>query len=309
MVNIQIKIRIHWTIIFQIRSWKTEKKILKKIQTEAAALAFKEKLQPRLAVIIVGNDPASEVYVASKQKKAEECGFFSSVHRLNDTVAEKTLLNLIQQLNKDPKIHGILVQLPLPAHIAQDAILQAIAPEKDVDGFHYMNIGRLCAGDLRHSFIPCTPAGIMHLIEQQHGKDLSGLDAVIVGRSNIVGKPIAMLLLHANATITITHSRTHDLEDVCRSADILVAAVGKPQLIKGEWIKPGATIIDVGINRVKQQGKTNKTAKLVGDVDFAEAEKLAAAITPVPGGVGPMTIAMLMQNTLIAAKNSIGVKY
>ena len=254
---------------------------------------------PGLAVVIVGEDPASQVYVASKGKKAKECGFHSLQHTLPASTTEAQLLALIGQLNADPTIDGILVQLPLPGHIDSGKVIQAIAPEKDVDGFHFVNVGKLGTGEMGTAFVPCTPAGSMILIERIHGKDLSGLNAVVVGRSNIVGKPMANLLLTANATVTIAHSRTKDLPALCRTADILVAAVGRPEMIKGSWVKPGATVIDVGINRLPAAhgGK----ARLVGDVDYAEAEKVAGAITPVPGGVGPMTIALLMANTLASA--------
>ncbi len=258
-------------------------------------------IRPGLAVVIVGCDPASQVYVAAKGRKAEECGFLSLKHELPQETPEDQLLALIAALNQDPSIHGILVQLPLPGHIDAGRVVQSIAPEKDVDGFNVVNVGKLGTGDIRTAFVPCTPAGSMILIEQVRGKDLSGLSAVVVGRSNIVGKPIANLLLAANATVTIAHSRTVDLEARCRQADILVAAVGRPRMIEGDWIKPGATVIDVGINRVPMYGAEPGRTRLVGDVDFAEAAAKAGAITPVPGGVGPMTIAMLMVNTLRAA--------
>ena len=211
-------------------------------------------------------------------------------------------------LNADPTIHGILVQLPLPAHIDSGRIIQIIAPEKDVDGFHFVNVGKLGTGELDTAFVPCTPAGSMLLIERVRGKDLSGLSAVVVGRSNIVGKPMANLLLAANCTVTIAHSRTKDLPAVARTADILVAAVGRPEMVKGDWVKPGATVIDVGINRVPAPEKGEGKTKLVGDVDFAGASKVAGAITPVPGGVGPMTIALLMANTLVSAYRAAGLK-
>src|SRR5690606_33956156 len=220
--------------------------------------------------------------------------------------SEEELLRRIAALNEDPAIHGILVQLPLPGHIEEKSVLQAIRPEKDVDGFHYINVGKLGTGDLANTMVPCTPAGSMLLIQRVRGRDLSGLNAVVVGRSNIVGKPMANLLLQANATVTIAHSRTQDLPALCRTADILVAAVGRPQMIKGDWIKPGATVIDVGINRVDAPDKGEGKTRLVGDVDFASAEPVAGAITPVPGGVGPMTIAMLMVNSLGAACRAAG---
>ena len=259
---------------------------------------------PGLAVIIVGEDPASRVYVASKGRKAKECGFHSVQHSLPADTPEADLLALIAKLNADPAIHGILVQLPLPAHIDSGRVIQTIAPEKDVDGFTFVNVGKLGTGEVETAFVPCTPAGSMILIERVRGRDLSGLSAVVVGRSNIVGKPMANLLLAANATVTIAHSRTKDLPALCRTADILVAAVGPPEMVRGDWVKPGATVIDVGINRVagSEPGKT----RLVGDVAFEEAEKVAGAITPVPGGVGPMTIALLMANTVISASLAAG---
>ena len=256
-------------------------------------------VRPGIAVVIVGEDPASQVYVGSKERTAQDCGFHSVKHELPADAAQADLLTLIDRLNADPAIHGILIQLPLPKQIDALAVIQAISPAKDVDGFSYVNVGKVAAGDLATAFVPCTPAGCMILIERARGRDLSGLNAVVVGRSNIVGKPMANLLLAANCTVTVAHSRTIDLPAVCRQADILVAAVGRPRMIEGGWIKPGATVIDVGINRVgaHQNGK----AKLTGDVDFATASQVAGAITPVPGGVGPMTIAMLMANTLSAA--------
>jgi len=256
---------------------------------------------PGLAVVIVGEDPASQVYVSSKGRKAKECGFHSVQHTLPAETAEADLVGLIEALNRDPAIHGILVQLPLPRHIDSGRIIQTIAPGKDVDGFHFVNVGKLGTGELETAFVPCTPAGSMLLIERVRGKDLSGLEAVVVGRSNIVGKPMANLLLAANCTVTIAHSRTKDLPALCRRADILVAAVGRPEMVKGDWVKPGATVIDVGINRIAAPEKGEGKSRLVGDVAFAEAEKNAGAITPVPGGVGPMTIAMLMANTLASA--------
>jgi methylenetetrahydrofolate dehydrogenase (NADP+)/methenyltetrahydrofolate cyclohydrolase len=249
----------------------------------------------------VGEDPASQVYVASKGKKAKECGFHSVQHTLPAETTESDLLKLVEQLNADDAIHGILVQLPLPKHIDSGRIIQAISPEKDVDGFHFVNVGKLGTGELETAFVPCTPAGSMLLIERVRGKDLSGLNAVVVGRSNIVGKPMANLLLAANCTVTVAHSRTKDLPALCRTADILVAAVGRPEMIKGDWVKPGATVIDVGINRVPAPEKGEGKGKLVGDVAFEESAENAGAITPVPGGVGPMTIALLMANTLVSA--------
>ncbi|WP_455477215.1 bifunctional methylenetetrahydrofolate dehydrogenase/methenyltetrahydrofolate cyclohydrolase FolD [Bartonella sp. B41] len=282
---------------------KLAEEIIIKVKAETTKLRNNYKVQPGIAVIIVGDDPASHVYVKSKSKKAEECGFFSKTHVLSPKTREKELLQLIAALNSDPKIHGILVQLPLPDHISTNRVTQAIAFQKDVDGFHYINVGKLVTNSLEDAIIPCTPAGAMIMIEQQCGRDLSGLDAVVVGRSNIVGKPMASLLTTANATVTIAHSHTHDLDDVCRSADILVAAVGRPQMIKKDWIKNGAVVIDIGINRIETPEKGIGKTQLVGDVDFEKVKEKAAAITPVPGGVGPMTIAMLMVNTLKAATN------
>lgn len=276
--------------------------------TATAKLLEQHGLKPGLAVVIVGEDPASQVYVRNKKRTAEACGFISVQHTLVDTVSEEELLGLIDELNNDASINGILVQLPIPKHIDEQTITQAIAPEKDVDGFHFQNIGKLTSGDTDTGFVPCTPAGCMLMIEDQLGHDLSGLNAIVVGRSNIVGKPLASLLLKANATVTICHSRTADLPSVCRSADVLVAAVGRPNMIKGDWIKPGAVIIDVGINRIEVDVDGETKYKLTGDVEFDEASKVAAAITPVPGGVGPMTIAMLMANTLRAAKMAAGIK-
>ena len=263
---------------------------------------------PGLAVVIVGEDPASQVYVASKSKKAKACGFHSVQHTLPEDTSQDDLLALIGDLNADAAIHGILVQLPLPGHIDSGAVIQAIAPEKDVDGFTFTNVGKLGTGEMSTAFVPCTPAGSMILIERIRGRDLSGLSAVVVGRSNIVGKPMANLLLAANCTVTIAHSRTRDLPALCRTADILVAAVGRPEMIRGDWVKEGATVIDVGINRIPAPEKGEGKSRLVGDVAFAEAAERAGAITPVPGGVGPMTIALLMANTLVSACRSVGVE-
>ncbi|WP_336294737.1 bifunctional methylenetetrahydrofolate dehydrogenase/methenyltetrahydrofolate cyclohydrolase FolD [Bartonella sp. CB169] len=279
---------------------KLAEEIIVKVKAETTKLRNNYNIQPGIAVVIVGDDPASQVYATSKSKKAEECGFFSIKHMISKETKEQELLELIAALNSDPKIHGILVQLPLPPHINTNRITQAIAFQKDVDGFHYINIGKLTANALEDAIIPCTPAGAMIMIEKQCGRDLSGLDAVVVGRSNIVGKPMSALLTAANATVTIAHSRTRDLDDVCRSADILVAAVGRPKMIKKDWVKNGAIIIDVGINRIAAPEKGIGETRLVGDVDFEKVKGKAAAITPVPGGVGPMTIAMLMVNTLKA---------
>jgi methylenetetrahydrofolate dehydrogenase (NADP+)/methenyltetrahydrofolate cyclohydrolase len=275
--------------------------VVARVKKLTAELVASGGAAPGLAVVIVGEDPASQVYVSSKGKKAKDCGFHSVQHTLPAETSESELVDLIERLNADPKINGILVQLPLPAHIDSGRIIQTIAPAKDVDGFHFINVGKLGTGELATTFVPCTPAGSMLLIERVRGKDLSGLNAVVVGRSNIVGKPMANLLLTANCTVTIAHSRTRDLPALCRTADILVAAVGRPEMIKGDWVKPGATVIDVGINRIPAPEKGEGKSRLVGDVEYAVAEKAAGAITPVPGGVGPMTIAMLMANTLVSA--------
>ena len=259
--------------------------------------------KPGLTVVIVGEDPASQVYVRSKGKATEAAGMVSTTHMLPAETTQNDLLALVRRLNADPAVDGILVQLPLPGHIDEQVVIATIDPDKDVDGFHVVNAGRLAVG--QEGFVPCTPLGCIMLLEDRLG-DLSGLNAVVVGRSNIVGKPMAQLLLAKSCTVTVAHSRTRDLPEVCRRADILVAAVGRPEMIKGDWIKPGATVIDVGINRIdKKEGGT----RLVGDVDFAEAVQVAGAITPVPGGVGPMTIAVLLRNTLISAYRRAGVPY
>ncbi|WP_295813633.1 bifunctional methylenetetrahydrofolate dehydrogenase/methenyltetrahydrofolate cyclohydrolase FolD [uncultured Nitratireductor sp.] len=281
--------------------------VVAKVKVETATLA-KSDVTPGLAVVIVGEDPASQVYVASKSRRAKECGFHSVQHSLPVETSEHALVSLVEDLNADPAIHGILVQLPLPEHIDETRIIQAIDPEKDVDGFHFINVGRLGTGALDSAFVPCTPAGAMLMLERVRGKDLSGLSAVVIGRSNIVGKPMANLLLAANATVTIAHSRTKDLPALARTADILVAAVGRPEMIRGDWVKLGATVIDVGINRIPAPEKGEGKTRLVGDVAFAEAKESAGAITPVPGGVGPMTIAMLMANTLTSAFRTAGLE-
>ena len=281
--------------------------LTEKIQEETAALTRDYGIKPGLAVVIIGEDPASQVYVRNKKRTAESCGFHSVRHSLPADVAQQDVLDLVASLNEDPAIHGILVQLPLPDHLDEQRITQSIAPSKDVDGFHYINIGKLTAGDTADAFVPCTPAGCMLMIEDQLGPDLSGLSAVVIGRSNIVGKPMASLLLARNATVTITHSRTKDLPAVVRAADIVVAAVGRPKMVGGDWVRPGAVVIDVGINRVDVEVDGETRAKLVGDVDFDAAAEVASAITPVPGGVGPMTITMLMANTLRSAKLAAGL--
>lgn len=282
--------------------------VVETVKQATAKLVADKGVVPGLAVVIVGEDPASQIYVSSKSKMAKECGFHSVQHTLAADTPEDALLDLIGKLNADPAIHGILVQLPLPGHIEEGKVIQAIAPEKDVDGFSFVNVGKLGTGEMATAFVPCTPAGSMILLERARGRDLSGLNAVVVGRSNIVGKPMANLLLAANCTVTIAHSRTKDLPSVCRNADILVAAVGRPQMIRGDWIKPGATVIDVGINRIPAPEKGEGKTRVVGDVAFDEAMETAGAITPVPRGVGPMTIAMLMANTLASACRSAGVE-
>ena len=282
--------------------------VLASVKAQAETLLARKGVTPGLAVVLVGEDPASQVYVASKSKRAEECGFHSVQHTLPADTPQDALLGLVEALNADPAIHGILVQLPLPAHIDAGAVIQAIDPDKDVDGFTFVNVGRLGTGEVGSAFVPCTPAGAMLLIERARGRDLAGLNAVVVGRSNIVGKPMANLLTAADATVTVAHSRTKDLPALCRTADILVAAVGRPEMIRGDWVKEGATVIDVGINRIPAPEKGEGKTRLVGDVAFAEASEHAGAITPVPGGVGPMTIAMLMANTLVAACRAAGVE-
>lgn len=271
------------------------------IATEVTKLKNAHGVTPGLAVILVGEDPASQVYVRNKGKQTAECGMNSYEHKLSVDTPQDELLALIAKLNADPNVHGILCQLPVPKQIDENAVLAAIDPAKDVDGFHVVNAGALATGG--DGIAPCTPYGCLMLLKDTLG-DLSGKRAVVVGRSNIVGKPMAQLLLKENCTVTIAHSRTRDLADEVRRADIVIAAVGRPNMIKGDWIAPGATVIDVGINRV--EGAEGKM-KLVGDVEFETASKVAGAITPVPGGVGPMTIACLLNNTLIAACRANGV--
>jgi len=282
--------------------------ISEEITAETAALLRDHGVKPGLAVVIIGEDPASQVYVRNKKRTAEACGFNSVQHTLPADVSEQEVLDLVTALNDDDAIHGILVQLPLPGHLDEQRITQSISPAKDVDGFHYINIGKLTAGDITDAFVPCTPAGCMLMIEDHLGADLSGLSAVIVGRSNIVGKPMAALLLARHATVTICHSRTKDLPDVVRGADIVIAAVGRANMVGGDWIKPGAVIIDVGINRIEVTVDGETKNKLTGDVNYDEAVEVAKAITPVPGGVGPMTITMLMANTLRSAKLAAGLQ-
>ena len=265
------------------------------VAQETATFREKTGIPPGLAVVLVGKDPASEVYVRNKGIQAKEAGFNSLEYRLPENTTQAELLTQVAALNADPQVHGILVQLPLPAHLDADAVLNAIAPDKDVDGFHPVNVGRLWTGN--PVSVPCTPLGCALILKDRLG-DLSGKRAIVIGRSNIVGKPMAALLLAANATVTIAHSRTADLAARCREADIVIAAVGKPELVRGDWLKPGATVLDVGINRIADGNKT----RLVGDVHFASAAEVAGAITPVPGGIGPMTIACLLRNTLACAK-------
>ncbi len=282
--------------------------VIDTVKQATGKLKAEKGVTPGIAVVIVGEDAASQVYVRSKGRTAEECGFKSATHRLDADTSEADLLTLIGELNADPSIHGILVQLPLPKHIDEGEVIQTISPDKDVDGFHFINVGKLGTGETDTAFVPCTPAGAMVLIRRALGKsDLSGMNAVVIGRSNIVGKPMAHLLLAANATVTIAHSRTRDLTALCANSEIVVAAVGRPEMVRVNWVRPGACIIDVGINRVPNPEKGPDATKLVGDVDFAECSMAAGSITPVPGGVGPMTIAMLMANTLTAACRSVGV--
>ena len=265
--------------------------VRKAVAEETAQLRDSRGLKVGLAVVIVGNNPASRVYVNNKKKACEEVGFQSFEYALDENTTEEQLLDLVNVLNRDVRVNGILVQLPLPKHINETAIINAISPEKDVDAFHPVNVGKIMIGD--YSFLPCTPAGVMELIAST-GTEISGKTCVVIGRSNIVGKPMAMLLLHKSGTVTICHSKTQNLKEICERADILVVAVGRANFVTGDMIKPGAVVIDVGMNRLENK-------KLVGDVNFEECEKKAAASTPVPGGVGPMTIATLMKNTVRAA--------
>lgn len=276
--------------------------VIETVTAGATALAARTGVKPGLAVVIVGEDPASQVYVASKGRMAESCGFKSVTHALPADTAQADLLALVASLNADPTIHGILLQLPLPKPLDPLPVIATIAPEKDVDGLNEVNAGRVALGDFGRAFVPCTPAGSMVLIRSAL-PDLRGRHAVVIGRSNLVGKPIAALLLAADCTVTIAHSRTADLPALCRTADVLVAAVGRPEMVKADWIKPGAVVIDVGINRIAEADRT----RLVGDVDFASAAQKASAITPVPGGVGPMTIAFLLQNTIRALRQQLSV--
>ncbi len=274
----------------------------KEVRAEIAAdvVEFRERYDstPGLAVIIVGSDPASQVYVRNKKKACEEVGFYSESYELPEDTTQDELIALVEELNNDERIHGILVQLPLPKHLSETEVLLKIKPEKDVDAFHPYNVGKIMIGN--HDLLPCTPSGVMVLL-QRAGVEISGKNCVVIGRSNIVGKPMAMLLLHANGTVTICHSRTQNLKEICLRADILVASVGKPEFVRGDMVKEGAVVVDVGINRTSE-------GRLVGDVCFAEVEPKASYITPVPGGVGPMTITMLLKNTLTAARLAENMK-
>lgn len=272
--------------------------VKQEVAEEAAKLKEEKGLKIGLAVVIVGNNPASRVYVNNKKKACEAVGFQSFEYALDENTTQEQLLDLITVLNRDDRVNGILVQLPLPAHIDEKKVIDAISPDKDVDAFHAINVGKIMIG--KYAFLPCTPAGVMRLIEST-GTEISGKQCVVIGRSNIVGKPMAMLLLHKSGTVTICHSRTQNLKEICLGADILVVAVGKANFVTGDMIKEGAVVIDVGMNRLEN-------GKLCGDVEFESAEKRASYITPVPGGVGPMTIAMLMKNTLTAAKQQAGIE-
>ena len=274
--------------------------VREKVAGHVARLKEEHGITPGLAVVLVGEDPASQVYVRSKGKQTVEVGMNSYEHKMDADTSEEDLLAVVNQLNNDPNVHGILVQLPLPGHLNEDLIINSIDPAKDVDGFHISNVGLLGTG--QKSMVPCTPLGCLMMLRDHHGS-LSGMDAVVIGRSNIVGKPMAQLLLGDSCTVTIAHSRTKDLPEVVGRADIVVAAVGRPEMVPGDWIKEGATVIDVGINRIERDGKN----VLVGDVDFASCAERAGAITPVPGGVGPMTIACLLANTVTACCRANGL--
>lgn len=277
--------------------------IRQQVADEVARIKEEAGLVPGLATVLVGDNPASQTYVRMKQKACAEVGIRSFGHHLAQDVSQEEVEALVRGLSADPAVHGILVQLPLPGHLDEEAVLGAIALEKDVDGFHPVNIGRLAMKGRRPLFVPCTPKGVIELLDRA-GAQIEGARAVVLGRSNIVGLPVSMLLLHRNATVTICHSRTRDLPAVTRQADILVAAVGRPQMVRGDWVKPGAVVIDVGVNRVEDP-TARRGYRLVGDVAFEEVREVAGAITPVPGGVGPMTIAMLLMNTLIAARRAL----
>ena len=278
--------------------------VREKVAVHVARLKADHGITPGLAVVLVGEDPASQVYVRSKGKATTEAGMKSVEHKLEPDTPEADLLKLIEDLNNDDTIHGILVQLPLPDHIDENLVINSVSPAKDVDGFHILNVGLLGTG--QKSMVPCTPLGCLMMLRDHHGS-LSGLDAVVIGRSNIVGKPMAQLLIGDSCTVTIAHSRPKDLAQVVRRADVVVAAVGRAQMVPGDWIKPGATVIDVGINRVDAPEKGEGKTKLVGDVDFATVSEVAGAITPVPGGVGPMTIACLLANTVTACSRANGL--
>lgn len=279
-------------------------RVRSKVGTHVTRLKNDHGITPGLAVVLVGEDPASQVYVRSKGKMTVEVGMKSVEYKLDADTSEADLLAVVEQLNKDPEIHGILVQLPLPKHLNEDLIINSISPAKDVDGFHISNVGLLGTG--QKSMVPCTPLGCLMMLRDHHGS-ISGMNAVVIGRSNIVGKPMAQLLLNDSATVTIAHSRTKDLADVVRRADIVVAAVGRPEMVPGDWIKKGATVIDVGINRLDAPEKGAGKTKLVGDVHFESCAQRAGAITPVPGGVGPMTIACLLANTVTACCRANGL--
>jgi 5,10-methylene-tetrahydrofolate dehydrogenase/methenyl tetrahydrofolate cyclohydrolase len=279
--------------------------VYEEIEAEVARLKEQHGITPGLATVLVGENPASQSYVRSKQKTCTRVGFYSIGENLPEDASQEEVEGLVRQLNADERIHGILVQLPLPRHMDEEKILSAISLEKDVDGFHPVNIGRLAMKGREPLFVPCTPAGCIELLVRS-GVQIEGAEAVVLGRSNIVGLPVSMLLLHRNATITICHSRSQDLPGICRRADILIAAVGRPQMVKADWVKPGAAVIDVGINRVDDP-TAKRGYRLVGDVDFDDVNEVAGYLTPAPGGVGPMTIAMLMWNTLAGAKRSAGL--
>ncbi len=277
--------------------------IYDEIRAELAKMKAEHGVVPGLATILVGENPASKAYVASKQKTCTDCGFYSIGEHLPEDATQEQVEAAVRRFNDDPNVHGILVQLPLPKHLNEERVLSLISIEKDVDGFHPLNIGRLAMKGRRPLFVPCTPAGCIELLVRS-GIQIEGAEAVVLGRSNIVGLPVSMLLLHRNATLTICHSRSHDLPGICRRADILIAAVGQPRMVKGDWVKPGAAVIDVGINRVPDP-TARSGSRLVGDVDFDEVKEVAGYLTPVPGGVGPMTIAMLMWNTMAGARHAI----
>ncbi|MDY6876847.1 MAG: bifunctional methylenetetrahydrofolate dehydrogenase/methenyltetrahydrofolate cyclohydrolase FolD [Chloroflexota bacterium] len=279
--------------------------IHKEIKAEVERLETEHGIVPGLATVLVGENPASQFYVRSKQKRCAEVGIQSFGHSLPESTSQEDVDGLVAELNADPEVHGILVQLPLPRHLNEEQVLAAIGLDKDVDGFHPVNIGRLSMKGRDPMFVPCTPSGCIELLDR-YNIEIEGREAVVLGRSNIVGLPVAMLLLHRNATITICHSRTQDLAGTCRRADILIAAVGRPEMVKADWVKPGAAVIDVGINRVDDPTR-KRGYRLVGDVDFEPVKDVVGYITPVPGGVGPMTIAMLLRNTLTSAKRAAGL--